>query len=107
MDMRGATCKGSIMIGSACGSCDKCKKEIRDLVEKYRMLIDTGNTPLRVTYDPCPVCGHEARHEHFMSGRSYFNCVGVECGSNGGGNFNGVMTRLALLVESGSGACAQ
>lgn len=56
------TCKGSITLGTACGSCSRCKTEIKNLVDKLYKL--SGITSWQAEEEQvgavgwiCPRCG--------------------------------------------------
>jgi len=48
------TCKGSILLGTGCGTCQKCKKEIKEF---QRRAEEQDKKPYYQTGWVCPKCG--------------------------------------------------
>lgn len=54
------TCRGSVMLGSGCGHCSKCKKEIHqmeDALLKMEGKVVYKQPPTNAFGWVCPVCG--------------------------------------------------
>ena len=54
------TCRGSIMLGSGCGHCSKCKKEIEDMrgkLDKFNQKSPKVHIPVAMPGWVCPQCG--------------------------------------------------
>ena len=54
------TCRGSIMLGSGCGTCSKCEKEIKDMRKKLGEVNKKPPEPQIPVAMPgwaCPRCG--------------------------------------------------
>ena len=51
-------CRGSILLGSGCGTCSRCLKEYAHIVEKYRELTKKCDIETQARQGwICPVCG--------------------------------------------------
>lgn len=59
--MSNATCRGSLMLGSGCGKCDKCKEEIAKMKAVLIKCSNDDNSAVPISnYTPgwvCPKCG--------------------------------------------------